>query len=145
MLSLPKVSLPDWLLKCRYGMIVKRRWIHELRWMELLELFIDDIKKYVMNKFPEFINNTWGDIKSVFHSSNKCHVCYTGSSEMFLPIKLQKSFILTFNDGQIHPQNNSLHANFCFMHHMSLCVWKAKFWSHKPRHFLMVMKVLWSS
>ena len=24
----------------------------------------------------------------------------------------------------------------------SLCVWKAKFWSHKPRNFLMVMKVL---
>ena len=28
---------------------------------------------------------------------------------------------------------------------IALCVWKAKFWSEKPRHFLMVMKVLWSS
>ena len=27
---------------------------------------------------------------------------------------------------------------------VALCVWKAEFWSHKPRHFLMVMKVLWS-
>ena len=27
----------------------------------------------------------------------------------------------------------------------ALCVNKAKFWSHKPRHFLMVMMVLWRS
>ena len=35
------------------------------------------------------------------------------------------------------------YTHFCL--HLALCVWKAKFWSHKPRHFLMVMKVLWSS
>ena len=86
--------------------------------------------------------------------------CYEGKKNIFIIWDVFVHWVCIYNLCSLHKKCKFwkklyVHSNYISLnkesisivpgHHVSLCVWKAKFWSHKLRHFLMVMKVLWSS